>query len=263
MSNVRANNLKISVITAVYNCAGTIEDCLVSVKQQTYPAIEHIVIDCCSADSTLEIVNQRTPSAKVLSEPDSGIYDALNKGVGMATGDVIGFLHADDYYADDNVLARVVEYMSRDNADSCYSDLLYVEKARTDRIVRYWRSGPYREGLFERGWMPPHPTFFVRKKIYEKYGQFNTNFRIAADYELMLRFLVKHKISTTYIPEVLIKMRTGGASNKSVRNLLIKMSEDYKAWLVNGLPRKWYTIPLKNISKIPQFFRRRKNGAQA
>jgi len=247
--------LKISIITAVYNSAPTIADCVQSVRSQTHE-VEHIVIDGCSTDATLDIVRCHAPYAKILSEPDNGIYDALNKGIRMATGDVIGFLHADDFYADDNVIARVAERMSRDDTDSCYGDLLYVDKARTDRIIRYWRAGAYHEGLFERGWMPPHPTFFVRKKVYEQFGLFNTSFKIAADYELMLRFLVKHKITIAYLPHVLIKMRVGGMSNRSLKNLALKTAEDYRAWKVNGLKRKWYTIPLKNISKLPQFFER-------
>jgi glycosyltransferase len=144
--------------------------------------------------------------------------------------------------------------MSSFNVDCCYGDLVYTRKHNIDEIVRYWRSRSYHDGLFYRGWMPPHPTFFVKKSIYDKFGSFDSSFKIAADYELMLRLLVKHGISTTYIPHVLVIMRMGGVSNKGLRNLLIKTSEDYKAWSSNGLPRKWYTIPLKNISKIPQFF---------
>jgi glycosyltransferase involved in cell wall biosynthesis len=246
-------DLRISIITAVYNSAATIADCVQSVQRQTCE-VEHIVVDGCSTDSTLEIVRRHAPSARVLSERDNGIYDALNKGIGMATGDVIGFLHADDIYADDKVIERVAQRLAEKSADSCYGDLLYVHRRDTGKIIRYWRSGAYCEGLFEKGWMPPHPTFFVKKEIYERLGAFSRDFRIAADYELMLRFLVKHRISTTYIPDVLIKMRVGGASNRSLRNLFIKTSEDYKAWSSNGLPSKWYTIPFKNLSKIPQFF---------
>lgn len=247
-------NLKPSIITAVYNSASTIGDCLNSVKQQTCADIEHIIIDGGSTDGTIDIIRtEGNHVAKFISEPDKGIYDALNKGIRMATGDIIGFLHADDVYHTNTVLQSIADRLTTDRTDSCYGDLLYVHKRNIEKTFRYWRSGPYVKGLFERGWMPPHPTFFVRRSVYEQYGAFNPAFSIAADYELMLRFLVKHQISTTYIPELLVKMRMGGASNSTLRNLFIKTSEDYRAWTINALARKWYTIPMKNISKIPQF----------
>ena len=250
--------MKVSVITAVFNSKQHIGDCIKSVVSQTYPDIEHIIIDGGSTDGTVDIIkNYREGISRWISEPDKGLYDALNKGIRLATGDVIGFLHADDIYADASVIGKVAAAMSRSNADSCYGDLLYVDKNNPERIIRYWKSRPYEKGMFGRGWMPPHPTFFVRKEIYERYGSFNTDFRIASDYELMLRFLEKEKISTWYIPEVLIKMRTGGASNRSLKNMVIKTTEDYKAWRVNHLRKKFYTIPFKNLSKIPQFFVRR------
>ncbi len=214
--------MKVSIITVVYNGKNTIEDCLKSIYSQTYPAIEHIVVDGGSTDGTLDIIKRNKKSiSKWISEPDKGIYDALNKGIKMAAGDIIGFLHADDVYAHDKVIETVVSNMKKYNVDSCYGDLLYVDKNNTNKIIRYWKSQPYRNGLFRKGWMPPHPTFFVKKEVYEKYGYFNTNFKIASDYELMLRFLHKYKISTCYIPEVLIKMRLGGASNRSLKNLII------------------------------------------
>ena len=249
--------MKISIITAVFNGADAIEDCIESIASQTHKDIEHIIIDGGSTDGTLDVIQRyKDKIARVISEPDRGIYDALNKGIRLATGDIIGFLHADDVYAHDKVIETAVSQMTRYNVDSCYGDLLYVDKNNTDKIIRYWKSRPYEKGLFKRGWMPPHPTFFVKKEIYDKYGYFNSGFKIAADYELMLRFLEKHKISTHYIPEVLIKMRLGGVSNRSFKNMLIKSSEDYKAWKVNNLNMGFHTILLKNISKIPQFFNR-------
>jgi glycosyltransferase len=246
--------MKVSVITAVRNGAETLRGCIESVQKQTIP-VEHIIIDGASTDGTFDIIAQyRSSIAKVISEPDKGIYDALNKGLRLASGDVIGLLHGDDLYAHDKVLESVVKVFEEQNVDSCYGDLLYVDKNDTERVIRYWRASEYQPGKFKYGWMPPHPTFFVRREIYEKYGYFNTDFRIAADYELMLRFLEKHRISTYYIPEVLIKMRLGGASNRSLKNMFIKSSEDYKAWKVNNLNGGLYTILLKNFSKIPQFF---------
>lgn len=249
--------MKVSIITAAFNNFETIEDTIQSVLSQKYENIEYIIIDGGSSDATLEIVRKyQDKISKWVSESDKGIYHALNKGLNMATGDVIGFLHADDMYAHSMVIDWVVSRIMNCNTESCYGDLLYVQKKNTDRTIRYWKSGPYREGLFRRGWMPPHPAFFARKQVYERYGCFNTDFKIAADYELMLRFMEKNKISTHYIPEVLIKMRTGGKSNRSLKNMIIKSSEDYKAWKVNNLKGGFLTIALKNLSKVPQFFKR-------
>ncbi len=249
--------MRVTIITAVINNKIYIEDCIKSLLNQTHRNIEYIIIDGGSADGTIEIIKKyENKVTKWISEPDKGIYDALNKGIRLAQGEIIGFLHADDVYASDKVIEKVADIFTKYNVDSCYGDLFYVDKNNPEKIIRYWKSNPYKEGLFRKGWMPPHPTFFVKRKIYEKYGSFNTDFKIAADYELMLRFLGKYKISTYYIPEVLIKMRIGGASNRSLRNLIIKTTEDYRAWKVNSLNKSLYTIPLKNLSKIPQFFKR-------
>ena len=251
--------MKFSIITAVRNNVETIEQCIQSVFRQTHKDIEYIVIDGSSSDGTLDIIKKyENKLTQWLSEPDDGIYHALNKGINMSTGDVIGFLHADDFYAHDNVIESVVLHITKHNVDSCYGDLEYVSKNNTQKTIRYWKSSPYENGLLKRGWMPPHPTLFVKKDMYEKYGYFNTDFKIAADYEMVLRLLGKHKISTHYIPEVLVKMRLGDASNRSLKNMMIKSSEDYKAWKMNNLNGGLYTIFLKNISKVPQFFG--KNG---
>ena len=249
--------MKVSIITAVFNNKSCIEACLQSVLGQTHQNKEHIVVDGGSSDGTVDVIRKYGDRISIwISGPDKGIYDALNKGLGMATGDVIGILHSDDLYAKGDVIETVVSRMKDCNKDVCYGDLLYVERHDTDKVIRYWKSGPYREGLFEKGWMPPHPTFIVKRELYERYGRFNADFRISADYELMLRFMVRHKVSSHYISEVLVKMRTGGASNKSLTNLLTKTAEDYRAWRVNNLRRNFYTIPFKNLSKIPQFFKK-------
>jgi len=248
--------LKVSVITAVFNGAKTIQDCIKSVSGQIYPNIEHIIIDGGSTDGTLEVIKRYTEKrVNIVSEPDNGIYDALNKGIRQASGEVIGLLHSDDFYAHDRVIEKVADIFMKYNIDSCYGDLQYVDKNNPDKVIRYWKSSQYRHGKFKYGWMPPHSTFFVKKEIYNKYGYFNTNFKIAADYELMLRFLEKHKISTYYTPEVFIKMRIGGTSNRNIKNLIIKSNEDYRAWKVNNLNGGFYTILLKNLCKIPQFFK--------
>jgi glycosyltransferase len=253
-------SLKVSIITPVYNNRNTLEDCLRTVLSQSYRDVEYIVVDGGSNDGTLDIL--RTYDGRIskwISEPDGGIYDAMNKGIRLSSGDVIGFLQSDDVYAHERVVENVVEAFRRFEVDSVYGDLQYVDKRDLNKVVRKWRASIYREGRFKSGWMPPHPTFFVKKEIYHEYGKFNTDFRIAADYELMLRFLELHRISTYYIPDVLVKMRSGGTSNKSLRNILIKSSEDYKAWKVNdlkgGLWPICFTIFLKNVSKIPQFLK--------
>jgi glycosyltransferase len=249
--------MKISIITAVHNNCDTIEDTIRSVLAQKYENVEYIIVDGGSTDGTLKIIKKyRNKISRWVSERDNGIYDALNKGLKMSSGDIIGFLHADDMYPHGMVIDWVVSRILNCGTESCYGDLIYVHKNNTDRKIRYWKSGPYRQGLFKRGWMPPHPTFFVKREVFDKYGDFNTDFKIAADYEHMLRVLERNKISTHYIPEILVKMRTGGKSNNSLKNLVIKSSEDYKAWKINDLDGGLYTVLLKNISKLPQFFRK-------
>ena len=248
--------MKVSVITAVKNNVDTIEQCINSVSEQSHNNKEHIIIDGGSSDGTLEIIKKYSDTVRWISERDQGIYYALNKGLKMAAGDIIGFLHADDFFTNDTVVERVVLEMAKDNADSCYGDLLYVSRQNTERTVRYWKAGLFKEGLFQKGWMPPHPTFFVKKHIYEEYGYFNTDFRIAADYELMLRFLKKNKVTTCYIPEILVRMRTGGVSNRSLKNIILKSIEDYRACRINGLNSAFRVVLLKNLSKTPQFFKR-------
>jgi glycosyltransferase len=212
--------MKVSIITAVINGVETIEDCIKSALNQSYKDVEYVIIDGNSTDGTLDVINRyKDKIAKVVYEPDKGIYDALNKGIKLATGDIIGFLHSDDFYANDRIIEKVADVFMKYNVDSCYGDLQYVDKSNTNRVIRYWKSSKYEHGKFKYGWMPPHPTFFVKREIYDKYGYFNTDFRIAADYELMLRFLERHRISTYYIPEVLIKMRIGERVTETLKTL--------------------------------------------
>jgi len=245
--------MKFSIITTVLNNREHVESCIRSVLNQSYDDIEYLVIDGCSLDGTTEIIDRyRSGIAKFVCEPDDGIYDALNKGIKAATGDVIGILHADDFYEHEKVVESVVKCMETEDVDSCYGNLLYVSKTDTNKIIRFWKSSPYRQGQFRNGWMPPHCTFFAKKWVYEKYGLFRTDFKIAADYELMLRFLEKHRISTYHIDDVLIRMRVGGVSNRRLGNILQKSYEDYRAWKVNGLHGGLSAVFLKNISKLPQ-----------
>lgn len=247
--------MKISIITITYNSAATIEETLLSVINQTYQDIEYIIVDGKSSDDTLKIIEKHKDKiSKVISETDKGLYDALNKGIDMATGDVIGILHSDDFYIDNQVIEKYAKTFLNNNSDSVYSDLYYVDKINTDKIIRKWKSGDYSDTSFINGWMPPHPTFFVKREVYKKLGKFNTDFKSAADYELMLRFIKKNKISVCYLPEYTVKMRVGGKSNVSVQNRVNANLEDRRAWEINGLKPRFYTLYLKPFRKILQFF---------
>ncbi len=247
--------MKISIITVCLNSDETIEDAIKSILAQSYDDIEYIIVDGGSSDETLSIIKKyENEITRYISEPDKGVYDALNKGLKLATGEVVGFLHADDFYATTETIKNVARVFGHNKVDCLWGDLVYVGKENTEKIIRYWKSGKYKKNLFKRGWMPAHPTFFVKRRVYEKHGYFNTDFRIAADYEIMLRFLHKFNISSYYIPEVLVKMRVGGLSNRSLKNVVRKSIEDYNAWKINKLSGGIHTIIMKNISKIPQFF---------
>jgi len=247
--------IRISIITATLNSAHTIKSCLASLKSQTYQS-EHIIIDGGSTDGTIEILHQESQKdALIVSEPDRGLYDALNKGIQSASGDVIGFLHADDVFADCDVLTVVAALFENRDIASCYGDLVYVRADNTKQVVRYWQSYEFDKRRFYYGWMPPHPTFFVRRSVYQKYGGFNLELGTSADYELMLRFLLKYGITCGYIPRILVKMRTGGVSNVSVKNRLLANYNDRRAWRVNGLKPFLWTLYLKPLSKIGQYIR--------
>lgn len=245
--------MKISIVTPTFNSAATIRDTLESIQMQDYSEIEHIIVDGVSRDETLRIVSQYPHVRKVLSEPDRGLYDAMNKGVGLATGDVVGILNSDDFYTHPQVLSRVAAQLDETGADALYADLEYVAVRNIHRVVRIWKAGRLYPGCFQNGWMPPHPTFFVRRHLYEQFGLFNPELRFSADYELMLRFLLKNKISVCYLPEVTVRMRTGGASNASLRNRLRANREDRLAWEMNGLKPRFYTLYMKPLSKIRQW----------
>lgn len=248
--------LTVSVITAVFNRADTIGQALDSVRGQTWGGVEHIVIDGASTDGTLRVIEaQRDRVAVLVSEPDGGIYDALNKGLALASGDVVGLMHSDDYYADEGVLERVALAFADPAVDGVYGDLDYVSKADPSRIIRRWRSGTYHPAQLARGWMPPHPTLYLRRSVIEQWGGFDTSFRIAADYDAMLRYLARGRIRLAYIPEVLVKMRVGGESNRSLSRILRKSREDYTALRRNEVGGMGALI-WKNLSKLGQFFGR-------
>ena len=250
--------MKVSIITISYNVEDTISDTIKSVINQDYENIEYIIVDGASKDKTISIIKSFGFSvSKFISEPDKGIYDAMNKGLALATGDIIGILNADDIYADTNVISKVVNRFQEDKVEGLYADLVYVKRDDTNKITRYWRSGNYSKGKFLKGWMPPHPTFFVKREIYEKYGNFNLDLRSAADYEIMLRFIHKHEIKITYLPCIITKMRVGGQSNVSLKNRIKANKEDREAWKINGLKPGVFTLIRKPLSKVGQFFKRK------
>ncbi|HET6243370.1 MAG: glycosyltransferase [Bacteroidetes bacterium] len=249
--------MKISIITICFNSADTIEDTIKSVLSQNYPNIEYIIVDGESTDNTKVIIEKyRDKINTFISEKDNGIYSAMNKGVKLATGHIVGILNSDDLYSDPNVITNVVNKFLNPSVEGIYGDLVYVSRTNTDKVSRVWKAGEYKEGMFLKGWMPPHPSFFVKRNIYEKFGMFNTQLTSAADYELMLRFIHKEKTKIAYLPEVLVKMRDGGKSNISIFNRIKANREDLLAWKINGLKPGPFTLILKPFSKIGQFLKR-------
>ena len=248
------SNLKVSIITATYNSGNTILATISSLETQSYQNIEYIIVDGASSDNTLEVISKHcTRVSKVISEPDSGIYDALNKGINAATGDIIGFLHSDDLFAYKDAVKDIVNTIESQGTDAVHADLVYVDKEDTNKRIRLWKSSVYLDKKLKRGWMPAHPTFYMKRDKYMQYGAFNLTYKIAADYDSLLRYFGVYRITSAYLPKVLIKMRVGGASNRSLKNLIQKSREDIRALKSNGL--SWpYAIFIKNISKIPQFF---------
>ena len=247
--------MKISVITVVFNGEKTIRQTIESVLGQEYGDIEYIVVDGNSTDSTVDIVKSfGNRITKFVSEKDRGIYDAMNKGIQLATGEVVGMLNADDLFADSGILSQVVAAFKQSGADAVYGDLQYFD-GETNRVTRYWRAGTYRTGLFLWGWMPPHPTFFIRRSWYQKLGGFRLDMGTAADYELMLRMVHKHRTRLTYVQKVLVRMRVGGISNASLKNRLLANRNDARAWRVNEISPYPITILLKPFRKILQFIR--------
>jgi glycosyltransferase involved in cell wall biosynthesis len=228
--------MKISVITVCFNSADSIADTLESVAAQTYPDIEHVVIDGASTDDTVNIVRDRGQRvSQLISEPDSGIYDAMNKGIRLSSGEAIGFINSDDFYASADAIAKVAKVFADPTIDACYGDLCYVKRDDTRSVVRYWQSSAFSPGLFEHGWCPPHPTLFVRRRVFERFGAFDLRFKIAADTELMARFLEVHRIKACYLPHVLVIMRMGGTTNRSWSNILLQNREIWRALKDHGL----------------------------
>lgn len=246
--------MKVTIITVAYNSAGTIADTLSSLAAQTHPDIEHIVIDGRSTDATLDIVSRHPRVAHCVSELDKGIYDAMNKGLALATGDLVGFLNADDVFDGDQAVQRLVE-AAVGGVDVVYGDLVYVRADDLGHVIRHWRSGDFRRSRLRFGWMPPHPTFYVRRELLAAVGGFDTSLRIAADYDFMLRCLCSPAVHAQYVPRVLVRMRAGGVSNASAGSMLRKSAEDLRTIRKHAVGG-WLTLAAKNLRKLPQFLLR-------
>lgn len=247
--------MKVSIITATYNSASTIKACMDSVLNQTYDDIEYIIVDGGSNDETLSYIKEKAnerPEIVFNSEPDKGIYDALNKGIKKATGDVVGFVHSDDFLAGNNIIADIVNAFKTKNVDGVYGNLHYIALENTDKVIRNWVSEPFQSKLLKQGWMPAHPTLYLKKEIYDKNGVFDLTYNIAADYDFILRIFKQEKLKFYFLSKTVVKMRVGGASNRNFKNIIKKTKEDYKAIKVNNIG-SWVTILLKNVSKIKQF----------
>lgn len=248
--------MKVTIITATYNSEANIKTCIDSVINQDYNDIEYLFIDGKSSDDTINIVKQyqqKYSYIKLTSGSDNGIYDALNKGVMLATGEIIGFVHSDDLLASSTVISEIVATLKNESLDGVYGDLEYVRKEDTTKVVRFWKSRSFNSKLLSKGWMPAHPTLFLKKEVYEKYGKFNLTYQISADYDFMLRILKDDSLKFGYLPKVITKMRIGGASNGSINNIIKKTKEDYRAIRSNHIGG-WFSILIKNTSKIKQLF---------
>jgi glycosyltransferase involved in cell wall biosynthesis len=257
MSNYQ--KLKISIITVSYNSKATIADTIASVASQTYSNIEHIIIDGASSDGTIEIIiSFGSKVSKFITEPDKGIYNAMNKGIGIANGDIIGILNSDDYLSDNFVIETIVKGFQKYNIDAIYGDVKFIDPRNTKRVVRYYSSKSFHPKKFKYGIMPAHPSFYVKKSLYETIGLYKEDYKIAADYELLIRFFKKGLIKIKYIPIPFVSMRTGGISNKSLKSCYILNKEILRACRDNGINTNIFNIYSKYFIKIFEFFRNQK-----
>lgn len=249
--------MKVSLITVVYNGESYIETCLKSIASQDYKDIEYIIMDGGSRDSTLEIIDRYRDYVTVMvSEPDKGLYDAMNKGISRATGDIVGILNSDDFYAHPGIISRVVQEFRDKQVDTVFGDLVFVSPENLKKVVRYYSPKHFRVSWFEKGDMPPHPTFFVKRELYEKYGTFDTQYKIVSDFELMLRFLHKHHSTWSYIPEVLVHMRTGGISTRGISSKIKLNAEMRAACAAHDVKTSMAKIYSKYFTKILQLVTR-------
>jgi len=246
--------MKISIITAAYNSAETIRDTIESVLIQTYPDIEYIIVDGLSKDNTVAIVKEYMPrfNGRMLwvSEKDKGMYDAMNKGIRMATGEVVGIINSDDFYYRDNVIAKIVKVFEDQKVEATFADVRFVNPDNLDKTVRYYSSRNFSPKRFRFGLMPAHPTFFTYKKFFDLFGYYQTDYKIAADYELLIRFLYIHKLNYFYLPLDIMKMRTGGASTASIKSNLLLNKEIIRGCRENGIYTNLFILFLKYFVKV-------------
>ncbi|MFC3785744.1 glycosyltransferase [Sphingopyxis italica] len=248
--------MKISILTAVWNRVATLGQALDSLEEQTHSDWEHVVQDGGSTDGTLALLAARPDARRhVESRRDGGIYEALNRAFARSSGEIVGVLHSDDFFASPDILARVSDAFAKTGADAIYGDLDYVAAGDTSRVVRHWKSGAFDSDRLRRGWMPPHPALFLRRDVIERLGGYDTSFRIAADYDAILRYFSDEEVRVSYLSGVMVKMRLGGESNRSLERILRKSREDYRALRRNDIGGL-SALFLKNIQKVPQFFRK-------
>jgi len=248
--------MKITLITVCYNSVDTIGDCIRSVINQNYPDLEYIIIDGASTDGTVDIIKQYEKTISYwVSEKDSGIYNAMNKGLQKAAGDIVGFINADDFFASDDILSKISDALKNTDYDGCYSDLIYVEQKNTNKSVRYWKSGNFSKKKMRYGWFPPHPTLYFRKSVYDRLGFFDEKMKLSADYDVMIRFLYLGNLRLKYLPCVSVKMRMGGVSNRNIRSIVKSLKEFAGVWEKNGLPKPAFLIINTLIFRIFQLFR--------
>jgi|SRR6185437_2428679 len=246
--------MKVSIITVTMNSERYLSDCIESVRKQNYKNIEHIIVDGKSSDGTLEIIQKNSDHISYwISETDRGIYDAINKGIQMATGDVIGILNSDDMFASADAVRSIVDCFENNNVDSVYGDLVYVDPKNTSKIIRYWKGISYKRSRFRYGWMPAHPTFYIRRELIQQYGLYENHYYTAADYEFMARYLYLNKVSSQYLDAMLVKMRSGGLSNITFKSRFRANRRDYLAMKKNRIPFSFIVSILKPLQKIPQF----------
>ena len=249
--------MKVSLITATYNSENFLEECIVSVINQRYKNIEHIIVDGNSTDNTLGIIKKYEPHiAKWTSKSDRGMYDAINKGIAMATGDIIGILNSDDILVAEDVIETIVKTFEENDVDTVYGDLEYVAAADTNKIIRIWKGRPYKRSRFKYGWMPAHPTFYIKKSLVEKYGFYENHYYTAADYEFMARYLYKNNVSSVYLPMLIVKMRMGGQSNRNLYQRLRANRRDFLAMKKNNIPFAFFVSILKPLIKLHQFYKK-------
>lgn len=249
--------MKVSLITVTYNSGLYLEDCIQSVIKQRHRDIEHIIVDGVSTDNTLNIIRKyESRIAKWISEPDRGIYDAINKGIAMATGDIVGILNSDDILVGEDVIEKIVQAFEQNKVDTIYGDLEYVSATDTNKVIRIWKGRPYKRSRFHYGWMPAHPTFYIKRSLIEKYGYYENHYYTAADYEFMARYLYTNKVSSYYLPILIVKMRMGGQSNKTMYRRLRANRRDYLAMKRNNIPFPFIVSILKPMIKLHQFYKK-------